>query len=109
MTGGIQCAARDVDELDIEAAGDRPAALDEPRQFLSAARTELDQVRRPSGKIEDLTRVRVEQALFGASDLIPRQSADGLENRRAEGIVEVAGRQLAWLKRQVILHVVGKL
>ena len=50
-----------------------------------------------------------EQPLLGPRDAIPRETADRFEERRAEWIVEIAGRQLARRLRQIVLDVSGEL
>jgi len=64
--------------------------VDERRELFPAARTELDERRQRLDLREDLASVAREEVPLGPRHAIPRQLADGLEERGAERVVEVA-------------------
>jgi hypothetical protein len=106
--GEIERGRRDVDQMHREAAARRLGGGDERRQFVSAARAELDEHRQRIDARQNLAPVAREQGALGARNRIPRQLADRLEQRRTERVVEVARRQLPRRQREVILDVAGK-
>ena len=94
----------------VAAAGrGRVAAQPEQQiELVAVAAAELDQSIRASGGGEDLRAVRVNQPPLGPRDRIPRQLADGVEQRRAERVVERARRELTRRLRQVIANIGGE-
>ena len=95
-------------EPSVTAAPTDVPRLDERHQLVAVARPELDE----RGRFEvpeDRARVFGNEPELSAGDAVPRQPADGLEERGAERVVEVARRQLARLQSQVIANVVREL
>src|SRR5688572_33105632 len=96
----------------IEPARAPAARFDERPQLGAVARPQLDDARQARGRRgmpENRPPMGVQQADLSARDAVPRQLADGVEQRRAEPVVEIARRKLAWFERQVVLDVAGKL
>src|SRR5882672_9758689 len=85
------------------------SGFDERRQLLAAARTELHDGRKTRRARQDRPAVFVKQPHFRAGDAIPRKPADGVEERRAQVVVEVARRKLARMERQVVVDVAREL
>ena len=72
----------------------RPARFDQDLQLLAVTAAELDQRQRRIEGSDDVLGPPGDQLRLGARDLVPRQPADGVEQRRSERIVEVLRRQL---------------
>src|SRR5712664_3523317 len=86
----------------VQLAGPRE---DQRRELFSAPGPELDESPQRIDVREDLASAAPEQVPLRSRNPIPRQLTDGLEERRAERVVQVAGRQLPRRQRQVIRDV----
>ena len=102
-------AGRDVHEPEIEMLRAAAPGVHECGELLPIAGTELDDRRQIRHAREDVTSVDGKQPQLGARHAVPRQAADGVEQRRPEIVVEVPRRQLPRLLLEVILHVARKL
>ena len=88
-----QRRGRDVDQ--VHTPEPLAALLEQDRKLLTVAAAKLRDVERPRQRLEHLARVAREQRRLRPRDPVPRQPADGIEERRAQRVVEIARRQLA--------------
>src|SRR5205814_1949165 len=92
--GEIECGGRDVHQMHGQMVRSRAAGGDERRELVAAPRAELDDGGQRVEAGEYLAAVALKQRALDFRDAVPRQLADGLEQRGAERIVEIARRQL---------------
>src|SRR5262249_36241412 len=102
--------ARDVDQVHAAVAAGGLQRLGEDHELLAAAASQLDELRhdrsiRSAQQVDDLTSVRFEQPPLRAGDAVPRQTADRLEEARAERIVEILRLQLLGGQREIAPHI----
>ena len=87
---------RDVDQVDASAAAASLERLGKEHDLLAAAASELDdRAFRLAQGFDDRGRVPRQQLRLGARDAVPRQPADGVEQARAERVVEILRLQWA--------------
>src|SRR6266853_4563253 len=82
----------------------RTSSVHQRRHLLAAAGAEFDDGGN-TGAGQNRAAVGGEQPRLRASDAIPGQSADRLEERRPQIVVEIARRKLPRLERQVVIYV----
>src|SRR4029434_2228619 len=85
------------------------ACFDQRQQLGPVAWPELDDARDRRRLPQTRAAMCVEQAELRAGDAVPRQFADGIEQRRPERIVQIARRKLPGFERQVVFDIAGKL
>ena len=82
----------EIDEVRVH-AGDA-GMPQQRREFFAVAAPELDHPAAAPQRLPDRARVPLEQPKLGPRDAIPGQMADGVEQRRAERVVEEARGEL---------------
>ena len=84
--------------------------LDDAAGLGSAAAAEFEERDggAPRGRLGDLARAAREDFAFGARQVVFGEPADGLEELRAEVVVEVFRGQKLLLRREAEAHVAGK-
>ena len=107
--GLLERLTRDVDQMDPASPPEACSASARMTSFSPLPQPSSTNcgstVVRTAQQIDDVDGVRSEQPPFGARDAIPRQPADGLEQARAERVVEILGLQLFRREREVPPHV----
>ena len=93
--GGVECRTRHVHE--VHGHGASGPGRQERGEFQTASRPEFDEGRKRIDKGENVARPALEEPLFGPGDLVPRQVADRLEERRSKLAVQMFGRELTRL------------
>lgn len=98
----LERLGRHVDQADLQCPA-LPCA-EQRHQLLATARPELDNHSHGPGKRVDVARVRREHLLLDGGNAVPREMADGFEQRGTEPVVEVVRGQPARRPLQVFGH-----